>query len=173
MKLPFKKILSNIFAIISLSGLSLTALFALLGQFFEVFKKMLETFVNIPAILLFILVAVFIYTLIIEVKRIIYNIKKPNYLNITKMDYKEWKIEWSYDKDYNPVDIKAVCNRCGCKLKPDTHIGITKGCYCPNKDCGEKYINLPDMSCKSDIMDNILYIINRGLSVLNKNNNIF
>jgi hypothetical protein len=119
--LPF--IIEHWKIIFAFSGAIITGILAVLGLIFDIFSHIIETCIELPLWLIFVISPFLIYAIIMISIRLSDAIKKPSYLSFTTMDFMEWKLKWNYEPDkkyehYLIEDIHAICPICTCRLVP-------------------------------------------------------
>jgi len=124
--------------LIYLSGITLTGIITGLGNFIKILSGFINIRIplNIPLWLIVSIMPIFLYGIFNFIVKIIKNIKKPECLKFTSMEYTDlknnlYKLKWDYelkDKKYVVGNIYAVCPVCDCSL---TYAKNENFVYCP------------------------------------------
>jgi len=107
-----------------------TATAALLGRFIGLFTCIIESYAQIPWLVVIAISPFLIYAVIVMILSIIRAAGKPPHLKFTNMKYKDWQLKWNYNKRHEVDKIWPICRDCGCKLVEweDPRLG---GLRCP------------------------------------------
>jgi hypothetical protein len=149
MKIKHKQFFNKLLVLLPLIyGIPFTGIIAILSKVSMFFRVLVEINISMPILFIIAVVPAFISLLVLYITNCINNLRKPEFLKFTSMEYKDWLLKWEYrylprTKKYIVINIKSFC-KCGCAMSADINKGIRAGndvcpickekIYCFNRD---------------------------------------